>query len=279
MLWVLGFIVLFVIGGVTGVQIASVPFDLQMHDTYYVVAHLHYVLLAGAVMPLFGAIYYWFPKMTGRMLDERLGKWHFWLFFIGVNLTFFPMHLLGLWGMPRRVYTYLGETGWTRMNELASAGALVIVVSVTVFLWNVARSVRRGAIAGDDPWGAGTLEWATSSPPAPYNFLHIPVVTGLYALWSRGENRPVVTGLREDRPEVLVTTTVDAEPDHIHAAPWPSIAPLLLAIAVGVMFVLGIFTPWALPIGALLAIPGGLAWGWPKSGRTERERIQVEAPQ
>src|SRR3982751_121406 len=132
----------FFIGGMTGVMLASVPFDQQVHDSYFVVAHFHYVLIGGGVFPLFGAFYYWFPKMTGRMLSERLGRWNFWLFFIGMNLTFFPMHQLGLEGMPRRIYTYLPETGWGELNLLASIGAVTIAVSVLVFLANVARSLR-----------------------------------------------------------------------------------------------------------------------------------------
>ena len=147
-LFVLGFVVLFIIGGFTGVMVASVPFDQQVHDTYFIVAHFHYVLIGGAVFPLFGAFYYWFPKMTGRMLSERLGRWNFWLFFIGMNVTFFPMHQLGLEGMPRRVYTYLPETGWGDLNLLATIGAATIAASMLIFVINVIRSLPRRTAGG-----------------------------------------------------------------------------------------------------------------------------------
>ena len=275
-LFVLGFIVLFIIGGFTGVMVASVPFDQQVHDTFFVVAHFHYVLVGGAVFPLFGAFYYWFPKMTGRMLSERLGRWNFWLFFIGVNLTFFPMHQLGLEGMPRRVYTYLAETGWGDLNLLASGGAALIAFSALLFLINVISSLRGGALAGDDPWGGESLEWATSSPPRHYNFAHIPVVESRSPLWHETGPLPVITGLRTDVRDTLVTTLLDAEPDSKHRHPTPSIWPLLTALATTVLFVTLIFTPWGAVIGTPLLLLGLLGWGWPR-GREKREQQLVEA--
>ncbi len=274
-LFVLGFVALFLIGGFTGVMVASSPFDLQVHDTYFVVAHFHYVLIGGAVFPLFGAFYYWFPKATGRMLDERLGRWNFWLFFIGMNLTFFPMHQLGFDGMPRRVYTYLAATGWGDLNLLASAGAVVIAASVLVFLVNVARSLRSGARAGENPWGAESLEWATASPPRPYNFAYIPVVDGRAPLWEHPEGLPAVEGLRTDVREVLITTMLDAEPDSRHRHPEPSVWPLLAAIASTVFFVALIFTPWAFPIGIALLFLALLGWAWPR-GEEHREERMIE---
>jgi cytochrome c oxidase subunit I+III len=272
-LFVLGFVVIFVIGGVTGVMVASVSFDQQVHDSYFVVAHFHYVLIGGAVFPLLGAFYYWFPKMTGRLLDERLGRWNFWLLFIGVNLTFFPMHLLGLEGMPRRVYTYLAETGWGPLNLLATIGAVLVVLGVLLFVINVAVSAGRGALAGDDPWGADTLEWATSSPPPPYNFIHTPVVEGRAPLWERPGELPAVTGLRTDVRDVLVTTLLDARPDSRHRHPPPTIWPLLTAIATTIMFVTLIFTPWGAAIGTPLLLLSLLGWGWPHGRDHEEERM------
>jgi cytochrome c oxidase subunit 1 len=270
MLFVIGFIVTFVIGGLSGVMIASVPFDLQAHDTYFIVAHLHYVLIGGALFPLFGAFYYWFPKITGRMMSERLGKVNFWLFFTGVNVTFFPMHMLGLEGMTRRIYTYLPETGWGPLNALSSAGAVIIVLSVVPFLVNALKSWKKGAPAGDNPWGAASLEWATESPPPPYVFLHVPVCTSGHPLWDEAETRLVVTGLRTDIRENLCTTLTDAEPDHRHDSPEPTIWPFMAALATGVMFITAIFTAWGLVVGLILLFPPCVMWGWPNKDEQER---------
>ena len=198
MLFVLGFFSIFVLDGLSGVTLAVIPFDLQVHDTFYVVAHFHYVLIGGAVFPLLGGIYYWFPKMTGRMMSERLGRWNFWTLFVGFNVTFFPMHLLGFLGMPRRVYTYPASMGWGTLNLLATGGALLMALGGLLLVVNVVRSRRKGAVAGDNPWNADTLEWGTSSPPPVYNFLHVPIVEGPNALWDRSAEQPVVTVGAED---------------------------------------------------------------------------------
>ncbi len=271
MLFALGFIVVFTIGGLTGVMIASVPFDLQVHDTYFIVAHFHYVIIGGVVFPLFGACYYWFPKITGRLMSETLGKWQFWLFFVGVNVTFFPMHLLGLDGMPRRVYTYLPDTGWGDLNMLATVGSWIIAASVIVFLVNVVRSWRAGEVAGPNPWQAPSLEWATTSPPPAWNFHPVPVVEGRAPLWESGEEMPVATGLATDRREVLITTALDAEPDNRHEHPGESHWPLAMAIAVGVTFIGAIFTPWAYVIGFGLAVIAFAGWAWPRGTKPEDE--------
>jgi cytochrome c oxidase subunit I+III len=276
--WALGFIVVFVIGGLTGVMIASVPFDLQVHDTYFIVAHFHYVIIGGVVFPLFGAVYMWFPKVFGRMLDEGLGKLQFWLMFVGTNVTFFPMHLLGLDGMPRRVYTYLPETGWGRLNLLATVGSWVIAASVIVFLVNVARSLRGGRPAGPNPWGSPSLEWATPSPPPPYNFAEIPAVESRHPLWTAAERGElaVATGLRTDRREALVTSALDAAPDSRHEMPGESVWPLVMALAVGVTFIGAVFRPRFYVIGFVLGVIAFAGWGWPRGGRREDDVRSAE---
>jgi cytochrome c oxidase subunit I len=176
MLFALGFIAMFLIGGLNGAALAIVPFDYQVTDTYFVVAHLHYVLFGGSVFGIFAGIYYWFPKITGKLLNERLAQVHFWLMLIGMNLTFFPMHIMGLLGMPRRIYTYAGNLGWNELNLIATIGAFTISISILVFVWNFIVTLRSGQAAGTDPWNAFTLEWDTESPPEPYNFVEIPIV-------------------------------------------------------------------------------------------------------
>jgi cytochrome c oxidase subunit 1 len=264
LLFTIGSIIIFVMGGMTGVMIASIPFDLQVHDTYFIVAHFHYVILGGVVFPLFAGIYYWFPKVTGRMLNETAGKWNFWLMFIGVHTTFFPMHQLGMEGMPRRVYTYLEGTGWGDLNAVASLGAVIIFSSVVVFLGNVIHSLRHGAIAGPNPWDSESLEWSTTSPAPSYNYANIPVVSGRAPLWESGDELPVMTGLARDRQQVLVTTALDAEPDSRHDHPGPTIWPFVVAVTIGIFFITLIFTPWGLPIGTVLGFIAYARYIWPK---------------
>ena len=265
MLFVLGFFLVFLIGGLTGVMLASVPLDLQLHDTFFVVAHFHYVLIGGSVFPLFGAIYYWFPKMTGRMLGRTLGTWNAALLFVGFNLTFFPMHQLGLRGMPRRVYTYLPERGWGTLNLLATAGAGLIAASVLLLAINVWRSRKHGARAGDDPWGGDSLEWATASPPAVYSFEAIPVVASGSPLWDRkeGSRRPTaVSGMPPDKREVLVTHPLDGEPSHREEIPGPSILPLVISVVMSLGLVGSVFWLWWAVIAAVVSIPPAMAWYW-----------------
>jgi cytochrome c oxidase subunit 1 len=262
--FVFGFIAIFVLGGLTGVVLASVPLDLQVHDTYFVVAHFHYVLIGGALFPLFGAFYHWFPKMTGRLMDEAVGKLNFWLLFIGFNLTFFPMHILGLKGMTRRIYTYPPEMGWAPANMLATIGACIIAIGGVVFLINVLISRKRGQIAGDDPWDGDTLEWAAASPPKNYNFEYLPVASSRSPLWVPRAERIVVTGLRNDRREVLVTTLMDAEPHHRLVLPSPSIWPFLTAVFVSMGFAGSVFNAWYITWGSILTGLALIGWFWPR---------------
>jgi len=265
MLYVVAFIVTFVIGGLTGVIIAAVPLDLQLHDTYFIVAHFHYVLIGGAVFPLLGILTYWYPKITGRMMSERFGKISFWMVFLGFQLAFFPMHFSGLLGMPRRVYTYPAGLGLELPNMLSTIGAFVVALAVLIYVLNGVVSLYRGAIAPDNPWDSASLEWATSSPPPVYNFEHIPVVEGRAPLWDTEGDIPVISGLRVDEKEMLLTTVVSATPDLREPVPHASLWPFIAACAVGVFFVSSIFSPWAVVFGAIPSAIALTAWFWPKS--------------
>jgi cytochrome c oxidase subunit I+III len=272
MLYAASFFFVFIIGGLTGVMLASGPLDGQVHDTYFVVAHLHYVLIGGSLFPLLGGIVFWFPKITGRMMSERLGKASFWLLFAGFNMTFFPMHLLGLAGMPRRIYTYPGAMEWHGLNLLATVGAAVIFVSLLIYLINVIVSLRAGAVAGENPWGAPTLEWAASSPPPPYNFLPQPTVAGSEPLWHTELQPPSVVGLSTEKREVLITYLLDAEPDHRYPMPGPSLWPLLTALSTSVMFVWSIFQAIGFVWGAIPTFICLVGWFWPTEGKEKLEK-------
>jgi cytochrome c oxidase subunit 1 len=184
MLFCVAFLFQFLIAGLTGIMLAAAPLDWQLTDSYFVVAHFHYTLLGGLLFTLFGAIYYWFPKATGRMLSETLGKWHFWLLVIGFHMTFDTLHFAGIRGMPRRIYTYAAGRGWESLNLVASIGVIFQAAAIACLIWNIIRSLKKGAKAGDDPWDAWTLEWGASSPPPEYNFAVLPEVRSSRPLWD-----------------------------------------------------------------------------------------------
>jgi cytochrome c oxidase subunit 1 len=265
MLYIVGFIITFVIGGLTGVIIAAVPLDLQLHDTYFIVAHFHYVLIGGSVFPLLGAITYWYPKFTGRMMSEGLGKVSFWTVFLGFQLAFFPMHIAGLLGMPRRVYTYPAGMGLELPNMLSSIGSAVVAVGVLLFVVNMVKSFAVGAEAGPNPWDAPGLEWAAASPPAWYNFAHIPAVESRTPLWDAEDRFGVVHGLRVDDRELLLTTVISAAPDLREPSACPSIWPFIAAVATAITFIASVFSPWAVAFGAVPVAIALIAWFWPKT--------------
>ncbi|MBX6331909.1 MAG: cytochrome c oxidase subunit I [Gemmatimonadaceae bacterium] len=275
MLFALGFIILFVIGGVSGVVTAAVPFDWSVTDTYFVVAHIHYVLIGINVFPVIAAFYYWFPKMTGRLLNEALGKWNFWVMFIGFNLGFFPMHISGLLGMPRRIYTYPAGLGWTAPNLITSIGAYLFAVGVLLFLVNVFWSLRRGAIAGNNPWDAASLEWATTSPPPAYNFAVIPTVGSREPLWEERLGLGRLSRIDEGPPldsdrVTLQTSTLDGFPAAVQRMPEDTVMPFLTGLAILATFYGLVTTAWWLAIaGGVLTLAAIHAWLWPV--RTIRE--------
>ena len=279
LLFVLGFFAILVLGGLTGIMVGAVPFDLQVHDSYFVVAHLHYVLLGGAVFPLFGAFFYWFPKFTGRMLDESLGRWQFWLFFVGFNAAFFPMHILGLEGMPRRVYTYGAETGWGTLNLIATIGAAIVAASVLLFVVNFARSLAKGKLAGDNPWSASTLEWATHSPPPAFNFVALPVVASREPLWAREADEPThVSGLSAQTREGLATTVLDALPDVRYAYPSPTVWPFVAAVTVDIWLFWSTIAPSGLYYGLIPPAIAFIAWYWPTRKETAEQLLLQRRP-
>jgi cytochrome c oxidase subunit 1/cytochrome c oxidase subunit I+III len=275
LLFVLGFIFIFVIGGLTGPMLGLVSFDQQVTDSYFVVAHLHYVLVGSAVFPIFGMFYYWLPKVTGRLMDERWGKISFWLMFIGFNVTFFPQHILGLLGMPRRIYTYQSGLGWDAWNLVSTIGAFVLALGILVTLVNYIGSLRHGELAGSDPWGGETLEWSIPSPTPEYNFATIPTVRSREPMWDQpelhdGPQPPELGGYAlPEGHETLSTSLLDGTPQAIvhmpHATPWPFLLTVaMLALFFGLLIRLDGLA-FAGAVGCAVAIAG---WFWPK-GETQ----------
>ena len=270
MYFALGSIACLVIGGLSGVYTAIIPVDWQVHNTYFVPAHIHYVLIGANVFPVFAGLYYWMPKMTGRMMDETLGKWSFWVMFIGFNVGFFPMHLVGLAGMPRRIYTYPAALGLGPMNMLITCGAFVFGIGILISIINFLTSMRSGKIAGRNPWNADTLEWDTDSPPAPYATVHIPTVVSRHPLWDDHDEEADPDGSRilDHGRQTPSTTWLDAEPFAISQMPSESIAPLLLALSLLLFFTSMVFELlWVALAGLILAFACACFWLWPRENQ------------
>jgi cytochrome c oxidase subunit 1 len=255
-LFAIGFVSMFIIGGLSGVLHSIVPHDAQQTDTYFIVAHFHYVLFGGALFGIFGGFYYWWPKIFGRLLNERLGKLHFGLMFVGFNMAFFPMHILGLMGMPRRIYTYPDGMGWNFLNMVETVGAYLIAISLLVFIANALHTRKHGEEPGDDPWDGRTLEWSTSSPPPEHNFDELPVVQSRDDVWHRKYLRD---------PEAVPAIAGGAD-EHEHGGhgihlPSPSFFPLIAATGLPILAYGVIYT--AVPVlisGAVVLLFGMFSW-------------------
>jgi cytochrome c oxidase subunit I+III len=282
LLFVGGFLAIFVLGGLTGVMLAVVPFNWQTHDTHFVVGHFHYVLIGGVVFPLFAGLYYWLPKVTGRRLDERLGRWNFWVMFVFFNVTFFPMHVAGLLGMPRRVYTYPAGLGWETPNLISTVGAGGFAAGVLLFLVNLVWSARRGRRAGADPWGGDTLEWVETSPPPAAQFPRIPVVTSRYPLWQQATlvapdpATARVLAVLDEAPTRwrggLVVSPWHAHPVAIVHLPSSTAAPFVLSVGFVLLFAAALLDSLILAgLGVLVSALGLVGWFWPQAS----ERLAI----
>jgi heme/copper-type cytochrome/quinol oxidase subunit 1 len=263
----LGSVALLVIGGLSGTFTGIIPVDWQAHNTYYVVAHIHYVLIGSNVFPVFAAFYYWLPKMMGRMMNETLGKWSFWVMFIGFNVGFFPMHIVGLMGMPRRIYTYEAGLHLTALNQVETIGAFVLGIGILISIINFFYSRRFGEIAGRNPWNADTLEWDTESPPEAYSVVHIPTVASRHPLWDDHDESydPDNERVLAEGRLTLVTDWLEAEPFAVSKMPEETISPLLASIAIFGFFLALIFQWMWAALGCLIVtIALSFYWLWPR---------------
>jgi cytochrome c oxidase subunit 1/cytochrome c oxidase subunit I+III len=267
MLYALGSVALLVIGGLNGVVTGIIPVDWQLHNTYYVLAHIHYVLIGANVFPVFAGLYFWIPKMTGRMMNERLGKWSFWVMFIGFNIGFFPMHIVGLMGMPRRIYTYAAGLGLQPMNELITFGSFIFGIGILLSIINLFYSLHRGEIAGNDPWNADGLEWAISSPPPAYEVVHIPTVATRSPLWDDFDENADPGNVRVLSQARLTMTTslLDAVPVSVASMPKESLVPMLIAFVLFWLFLALVFKlMWVCLAGVIVTFLLGCYWVWPR---------------
>lgn len=270
MLWVIGGLAIFVLGGLTGVMVALASFDFQAHDTFFVVAHLHYVLIGGAIFPIVAGVYYFYPLVRGKHLSQRLGKIAFWLAFVGFNVTFMPMHFTGMRGMPRRVFTYPPGLGLDVLNLVSTVGAFILGAGMAVVAWDIVRSKKKQPLAERNSWGAGTLEWVQEMPGKPWGIRSIPEIDGRYPLWDQpsllrdiDQGRFYLPDAQEGLRETMVTSVIDARPQQCLRLPGPSFLPLLAALTLGGFFIFGTFHLWWLALGSLGAALAVISyWLW-----------------
>jgi cytochrome c oxidase subunit I+III len=284
MLWTVGSVAIFVLGGLTGVMVAVATFDLQVHDSFFVVAHFHYVLIGGALFPIIAGIYYFYPIVGGRMLSDRLGRVAFWLSFTGFNVVFLPMHLSGLRGMPRRVFTYPANAGLDTLNLVSTIGVGILAAGIAVLVWDVLRPKKDQPYAPRNPWNAGTLEWVQEMPGQNWGIRSIPEIDSRYPLWEQpnllrdiDEGRFYLPDAEEELRETIVTTPVDARPTQCHRLPGPSFIPLVAAVTLGGFFVMGTFGRWTIALVSLATATGVfLYWLWVGTAkRPEKEEKDV----
>ena len=286
MLWILGFLIIFVAGGLTGVMLALVPFNWQVHDTHFVVAHMHYVLVGGMLFPLIAGLYYWMPHVSGRMPSDLLGRWAFWLVFIGFNMTFLLMHLTGLLGMPRRVYTYEAGLGWDWLNLLSSIGGFVMAIGIAMFLLDILLHFRFGRLAPRNPWGADTLEWAVAMPVTTYNFISLPDIRSRHPLWQNPqlpfeieEGKHALAVIRHERRETWGSDAVTGRVREVVHLPTNSWIPLQAGVVLAVVC-LGLLTKfyWVALGAALVATFIMLRWSWFNGGHPDMAPLREDDP-
>ncbi|MFL5785853.1 MAG: cbb3-type cytochrome c oxidase subunit I [Bacteriovoracaceae bacterium] len=271
MLWVVAFFILFLFGGLSGVMLGSVPLNLQLTDTYFIPGHIHFVLIGGALAPLLAAAWFWFPKITGRMLDEKLGMIQWAMFLIGTLTAFLSMLGLGISGMTRRVYTYPHSANWDILNLTASLGAWTLGLSFVLFVVNIWKTMRKNPDALSNPWSAPGLEWSVTSPPPSYNFDLIPAVSGRTPMWEHPEGPDTVTGLRVDEREVLVTSIIEGEPEMLEHVPDPTLKPFYAAMVTSIVLISSIYTPWAIAWGAIPCAIVFVYWLYPNKYLAPKE--------